>query len=138
MSHGYTVYLAGLNIKDPSGLTGWKEEVESLVPEYFNCVSPYGKVEDEEGSSPLIGSLLRVSQWQISKCDAFLVNLLGAKKIDLWTVLEISLAKSLGKPIVVCRELGGNPYDQEILGEIAWFQTSVLREAVDWVLHLLQ
>lgn len=47
----------------------------------------------------------------VKRCDALLVNLLGAKKPSMGTIMELAWAYAFQKPAVVVIEEKGNPHD---------------------------
>lgn len=49
--------------------------------------------------------------WDVSRADAIFINLLGADKISVGTVLELGMGYAWGKPLFVCIEDEGNPHD---------------------------
>ena len=82
------------------------------------------------------GSLLS-SQRGITICDRFdcmradliLVNLLGAERPSLGTVIEIAWADSKRIPIVVVMEERGNVHDHAMLRELCPLRVDTLRNA---------
>lgn len=74
----------------------------------------------------------------VKRCDALLVNLLGAKKPSLGTVMELAWAYLLQKPVVVAIEAEGNPHDlHPMLHEAMPFRVETLDEAIDCVAVIL-
>lgn len=74
----------------------------------------------------------------VKRCDALLVNLLGAKKPSLGTVMELAWAYLLQKPVVVAIEAEGNPHDlHPMLHEAMPFRVETLDEAIECVAVIL-
>ena len=60
-------------------------------------------------------------KWDCHRCDALFVNLIGAEKVSIGTMLELGWASSVGKPIILCIEDKGNIHDHCMVREIAGF-----------------
>jgi nucleoside 2-deoxyribosyltransferase len=75
-------------------------------------------------------------KWDCERCDAVLVNLLGAKKVSIGTVLEIGWASSAGKPIVLVMEKEGNIHEHGIIRELCGFQVETLEDGLKTVINL--
>ena len=74
----------------------------------------------------------------VKRCDALLVNLLGAKKPSLGTVMELAWAYAMQKPVVVAMESEGNLHDlHPMLHEAMPFRVETLDEAIDCVAVIL-
>lgn len=70
------------------------------------------------------------------KADAMIVNLLGAERVSIGTVLEIGWADAARVPIVLVME-DGNIHDHAMVRELAGFVTTDLDEAIRVVLTIL-
>lgn len=74
----------------------------------------------------------------VKRCDALLVNLLGAEKPSLGTIMELAWAFSMQKPAVVAIEASGNPHDNHpMIFEAMPFRVTTLDEAIDAVAVIL-
>ena len=74
----------------------------------------------------------------VRRCDAMLVNLLGAQKVSAGTVMELGWGFILPKPAVVAIELTGNPHDlHPMISEAMPFRVTTLEEAIEAVAVLL-
>jgi nucleoside 2-deoxyribosyltransferase len=74
----------------------------------------------------------------VRRCDAMLVNLLGAEKVSMGTVMELGWGFILPKPAVVAIEAWGNPHDNHpMIHEAMPFRVTTLDEAIDSVAILL-
>ena len=74
----------------------------------------------------------------VKRCDALLVNLLGAEKASLGTVMELGWAYALQKPVVVAIEPIGNPHDRHpMIEETIRFRAPTLEDAIDAVATVL-
>ena len=74
----------------------------------------------------------------VKRCDALLVNLLGARTISAGTVMELGWAYMLQKPAIVAIEDIGNIHgDHPMIVEAMPFRVTTLDEAIDAVAVLL-
>jgi nucleoside 2-deoxyribosyltransferase len=74
----------------------------------------------------------------VKRCDAALVNLLGARKLSAGTVMELAWLYLLQKPVVVAIEASGNPHDNHpMIHEAIPFRVTTLDEAIDAVAVIL-
>lgn len=74
----------------------------------------------------------------VKRCDALLVNLLGAEKPSFGTVMELAWAYAMQKPVVVAIEDAGNLHDlHPMLHEAMPFRVETLDEAVECVAVIL-
>ena len=74
----------------------------------------------------------------VRRCDAMLVNLLGAEKVSMGTVMELGWGFILPKPAVVAIEAWGNPHDNHpMIHEAMRFRVESLEEAIDAVAIVL-
>lgn len=74
----------------------------------------------------------------VRRCDALLVNLLGAKIVSAGTVMELAWAFAFQKPAVVAIEAEGNPHDgHPMIHEAIPFRVNSLEEAIDSVAIIL-
>lgn len=74
----------------------------------------------------------------VRRCDALLVNLLGAERPSFGTVMELAWAYAYQKPAVVAIEAAGNLHDRHpMLHEAMPFRVETLDEAIDAVAVIL-
>jgi nucleoside 2-deoxyribosyltransferase len=74
----------------------------------------------------------------VKRCDALLVNLLGAEKPSLGTIMELAWAYAFQKPAVIAIEASGNPHDlHPMIHEAMPFRVTTLDEAIDAVAVIL-
>ncbi|QQG44967.1 MAG: hypothetical protein HYW89_03095 [Candidatus Sungiibacteriota bacterium] len=129
------------------GCTEWREYVAKKLPAHIKAVSPMrGKnylakeklVKDSYAQHPL-GSPKGITcrdRMDVMRCDLLLVNLLGAAKVSIGTVMEIAWADMLRKPIVIVMEKE-NIHSHAILREAAGFIVETLDEAVEIAIAVL-
>jgi len=74
--------------------------------------------------------------WDVMRCDVLLVNLLGASKVSIGSVMEIAWGHAYRKPIVVAMESGGL-HDHAMIREVAGFILPTLEQAVETIISIL-
>jgi len=72
-----------------------------------------------------------------STCDVLLVNLLGASKVSIGTVMEIAWAYQNRTPVVVVMEQEGNPHEHAMIREAIGFRVHTMGEAIAVVRTIL-
>jgi len=152
MSSKPRVYLAGpITGLSYAGATDWRSQaIEALRPDIVGVSPMRGK--DYLAMLPTIGgtseeAYTRLSvmsapkgvicrdRWDVRTCDAVLMNVLGAAKVSVGTMIEVGWADAFRKPVVVVRE-PGNVHSHMMLDEIAGYTVGTLDEAVS-ILHVL-
>lgn len=71
------------------------------------------------------------------RADAVLVNMLGAKKVSIGTVMEIAWAAGKNTPVVLIMEKEGNIHEHSMLREACPFRVETLEDALFVVTALL-
>ena len=163
------VYLAGpITGLSYEGATDWREyakralapEVIGVSPmrgkEYLAHLKDIGGTPDEhymrlQAMSTPKGITNR-DRWDCKTCDAILMNVLGATKASVGTMIEAGWANAYGVPVVLVIEAEGkmlnpatqpspdpallpvNPHYHSILDQIAAFSVPTLEEAI----HILK
>ena len=72
-------------------------------------------------------------RYDATRCDVLLVNLLGADRVSIGTVMEIAWADAKRTPIVVAREEKGNIHEHMMINEAVGFRVTTLEQALDIV-----
>lgn len=75
--------------------------------------------------------------YDVKTSDAILVNLLGAKRVSIGTVCEISGAFVLDKPIVLVMEKEQNFHEHCFIREMCDYHVSDLDHGIEIVKHVL-
>jgi len=142
-----TVYLAGpISGLDYAGAVDWREaaiaelasaDIRGLSPmrckEYLsaetdldqNCVK-YGAINVL--SSPR--GIMARDFFDCSRCGIVLVNLLGAERVSLGTVMEIAWAYAKRTPVIVVTEPAGNVHEHAMIREATDYRVTSLAEAL--------
>ncbi len=136
----FLLYLAGPITGVSFGdCTDWRDSVAKKLPPHIIGVSPLrGKqflnkessIKDSYENHPLAsqkGITVR-DRFDVMRADAILVNLLGAKKVSIGTVMEIAWADLLRKPIIVAME-PENIHSHSMLRESSNYLVPTLEEA---------
>ncbi len=162
-----TIYLAGpIAGLDYAGATSWREYVKHRISHtFFSTFSKATAVSNPiEVLSPMRGKnhlsdvkefssngdeykpfgvlssnrgIITRDRWDTMRCDVLLVNLLGAKKVSIGTVMEIAWADSKRTPIVCAMEESGNPHEHGMVTEAIGFRVETLDEAINIVKGIL-
>jgi len=120
--------------------TDWREIIAKKLPAHVHAVSPMrGKkyladeknIKDAYENHPLSSQkgITCRDRMDVMRCDAILVNFLGASKVSIGSVLEIAWADAWRKPIIIVMEKG-NIHDHAMIREMAGFITDNLDDAV--------
>lgn len=151
MSHG-TVYLAGpIATLSYAHATGWRDEATRVLDAHeITAFSPLRWKEHLKDSLVLDGgdtpdhplcnhrAVCHRDLWDVERCDALLVNLLVANTVSIGTVMEMTLAYHLRKPVVVVMEPQGNPHDgHAMLTQTYAYRTDTLAGGLNIVQCLL-
>ena len=136
----HLVYLAGpITGTTYSGCTDWREHFCQNAPKGLVGLSPMRskqylteetEIADQYHESPLScqrGMFARDS-WDCRTCDAILVNLLGADRVSIGTVMEIAWGHAFHKPIVLVMEKENNIHEHAMLREACPFRVETLEE----------
>jgi len=152
-----TVYLAGpISGLNYNGATEWRDAaiadlaaagIKGLSPmrakEYlrdaYDAAGGFSATCEEYGHlSPLSGprGIMTRDRYDATRCDVLLVNLLGAERVSVGTVMEIAWADLCRTPIVVAME-PGNVHEHAMIAEAIGFRCGALEEALHVVKAIL-
>ncbi len=136
------IYLAGAI----SGLTyddaeAWRINVAKALSPDIECFSPlrnkqYLRVEGVlEQSYPhnVFSSDKGINtrdHWDCMTSDLIFVNLLGASRVSIGTVMEIAWAHAYRKPCVVVMEQSGNVHEHPMIREAIGFRVQTIEEGI--------
>jgi nucleoside 2-deoxyribosyltransferase len=140
-----TVYLSG-PISGESyddARYGWRKYVADRLTPGIKALSPMrheghlaeikGPLENQYPDHFFSGKRIIVEKdkLDIERCDIMLVNLLGAtKRVSIGTAVEIGIAMTLGKKVILVIEESGNVHDHPFITEPASLRVSSLDDAV--------
>ena len=126
------VYLNFRNIETLSPMRG-KEALagNGRVADTFRAYDQLGAFYTSKG-------IMTRDHTDVKRVDALLVNLLGATKPSLGTIMELAWAYAYGKPAVVVIEREGNVHDNHpMIHEAIGFRVETLDEGIDAVAVIL-
>lgn len=142
MRNDFIVYLAGpITGCSYDGCTDWRELAMKKFPEGVVGLSPMRSKEyligkttvadqyDEKVLSTQRGIFARDS-WDCRRCDAILINMLGAETVSIGTVMEIAWAHAFNKPVVLVMEKEGNIHEHSMLREACPWRVETLDEGI--------
>ena len=142
-----TVYLAGpITGLDFKGATDWRRSVAadlatagitSYSPmrckEYLaqcGTLSGHGREYGKLGTLSTPRAVMTRDRFDATRCDVLFVNLLGADRVSIGTVMEIAWADLSRTPIVCAIAPHGCPHDHMMITEAIGFRVPTLDEAV--------
>lgn len=148
------VYLAGpITGLDYEGSTDWRVFAKGVLSNVgIRGLSPMRGKEYLKGLGTLSGTgeeyahlsvisnsrgIMTRDRYDATRCDVLLVNLLGADRVSIGTVMEIAWADLKRIPIVVAIEAKGNPHEHMMLSEAYGYRVPSLDEALHIVKHVL-
>jgi len=145
------VYLAGpITGLSYTGATDWRADVsDELLPHVIGVSPMRGKeyLRHKEvigGTSADFAAMKQAlsmpqaivcrDRWDVQTCDAVLMNLLGAERVSIGTMIEAGWADASRKPLVVVIEPKGNVHEHGMLDQLTGYRVTTLAEAV----HILK
>lgn len=147
------VYLAGpITGLSYDGCTDWREKainnlgdagIDGLSPmrgkEYLKKYKTIGDSYENGVEAVLSGQrgIFARDRNDCTRADLVLVNMLGAKKVSIGTVMEIAWANAHNTPIVLVMEDQGNIHEHAMLREACPFRVTSLNDALDLVKIIL-
>lgn len=151
-----TVYLAGpISGLNYDGATEWRDAaIDELAAVGIKGLSPmrakdylknvagdvgFSSTCEEYGHlSPMSGprGLMTRDRFDATRCDVILVNLLGAAKVSVGTVMEIAWA-DLSRIPIVCVMEPGNVHEHCMVNEAVGFRCQSLAEGLHIVKAIL-
>lgn len=138
-----SVYLAGPILgKSYQRATGWRESaIRFLAHHGITGVSPMrtkNMLRNEtflkDGyDHPLIcqKGIVTRDRFDCQNCDLVLVNLLGAERISIGTMVEYGWADAFRKPIVTVIEKEGNPHEHSFVRELSGYRVETLESGLN-------
>ena len=137
-----TLYLAGpITGCSYDGATDWRDYVAKNLPDWISPVSPMRGKEylSEETSIASAYEDIPLScqkgitcrdRHGVMNCDMMMVNLLGAEKVSIGSVMEMGWADMIRKPFVLIME-PGNMHDHPMVKETAGFIVDTLDSGIN-------
>ncbi len=142
MNSTKSVYLAGpITGLTYAGCTDWRDHAsDELAKHGITCYSPMRAKEYLSSKGKLIGSyedhptatakgITSRDRFDVQTCDLVIMNLLGAERVSIGTMIEVGWADAWRKPIVLATEKQ-NIHTHPMLSEIASFTVHSLADAI--------
>ncbi|WP_210161624.1 nucleoside 2-deoxyribosyltransferase [Rhodopseudomonas sp. B29] len=144
----FTVYLAGpITGLTYDGAEDWRQAAKlDLAAAGIKALSPLrakdylrnlpGRISGTGEEYAHLGVLstprgvMTRDRFDATRCDCLLVNLLGAERVSIGTVMEIAFADACRTPIVCAMEPSGNPHEHMMIAEAVGFRVTSLTEAL--------
>jgi len=138
------VYLAGpITGLTFGGCTDWREYAQKeLAAAGIAGVSPM-RAKDYLQSEAIVGdcyentvlssskAIITRDRWDTTTVDLVLVNLLGAERVSIGTMIELGWADAARNPVITVIEQEGNIHDHSMMREITGFRVNTLEEGLN-------
>lgn len=143
-----SIYLAGpITGLSYEGALDWREQVKKQLEPEIDCFSPLRAKHYLQGQTSLADQYTEYvlssqrgiyarDKGDCMRCDLLFVNLLGAQKVSIGTIMEISWGALLNKHIVLIMEKEGNVHEHAMVREACPFRVETLEEGV-WLTRSL-
>jgi nucleoside 2-deoxyribosyltransferase len=116
--------LADVGIKGVSPMRG-KDYLASLP-----VISGHGQEYAHMGVLSTSRAVMTRDRFDCTRCDAVLVNLLGAERVSIGTMIELGWADGVRRPIICAIEQSGNVHEHMMVSEAIGFRVPTLEEAL--------
>lgn len=130
------VYLAGpISGCDHELIMGWrKQAIERLAKEEIIGLCPIDVTASDMDIKEI--AIIR-DKMDVERCDAVLMNLTGAPRVSIGTMVELGWASALGKPIILVME-PGNIHEHAFVYTLADSAYKTIEEGLNAVACMLQ
>ncbi len=140
--HESLLYLAGPITGISYGAsTDWRQYVMQNLPSHIIGVSPMrakhylsheNKIADHYPDHALSSqeAITSRDRFDVTRSAAILVNLLGAEKVSIGSVMEIAWADLMRHPIILVMEKSGNIHDHAMIRAVVGHRVYSLDEAI--------
>jgi nucleoside 2-deoxyribosyltransferase len=138
----YRIYLAGpITGLSYKGATDWREWFINHLPPEIEGMSPLRGKYYLEGEDEIAAEYANIAlscakgivtrdHFDCMNCDLILVNLVGAERVSIGTVMEIAWAWAYRKPLILIMEDDGNIHEHAMLTECSGYRVKKLEEAL--------
>ena len=128
----------------------WREAVKTALEQggRYHCLNPmraekhlFGSKKisqaDDEKPGATGHDIVRRGHYDACRSEVAFVNLLGATRVSIGSVMEIAWAFDRGAHVVVCMEPTGNPHEDVFVRETASIRFPTLDQGVHYVKEVL-
>ena len=145
----YGIYLAGPITGCTYGeCTDWRKDFASAMPDVIECFSPMRFKKHLENAGPIADNypqhvlcsqhgIMSRDYFDCCRADLVVVNLLGATRVSIGTVMEMAWAYGKQIPTVVIMEKEGNCHEHSMLREAMSFRVETIEAAKEVVRAIL-
>lgn len=144
-----TVYLSGpITGLNYAGCTDWREYARQRLAEMgIEGLSPMrgkeflrhaGTITDNmqavlEHAMSQDAAIVTRDRWDTTRCDFMLVNLLGAERVSIGTIVELGWADLARRPVVLVMEAKGNIHEHAFVRQLSGYRVETLDEGIDLI-----
>lgn len=138
-----SVYLAGpISGLTLEGCSDWREWATQKLGQGIMALNPLrskkarlshaGAIADHYDDDPLtrLPGIVGRDRFDVMRADMVLVNVLGAERVSLGTVMEVAWADLLRKPVVLVMEKEGNVHEHGMFTQVVQYRVETLEEGV--------
>ena len=149
-----SVYLSGpiSGLMYDEAALGWRRDVTlileaagavvldptKLETEHYTLKEPISPLADQQSVLLNWKSITTKDRFYVQETDVVLMNLLGATRVSIGSMLELGWADLLRKPVVLVMESEGNMHNHAMVREMVGFHTASLDQGVHLIRTLLQ
>lgn len=146
----YKCYLAGpIAGCTYAEATDWRFYVRQMLPAQIECFSPMRGKDFLSGEAPITAfsyeeqaitsahGIMGRDHYDVRTADAVLMNLLGANRVSIGSVIEAAWCFAYRVPLIVVMEPTGNVHDHVMFNEIPMYRAAALNEGCTLVRQLL-
>ena len=149
-----SIYLSGpiSGLMYSEAALGWRQEVGAsleaagavvldptrLETENYNSKEPISPLANQQSVMLNWKAITTKDRFYVQETDIVLMNLLGASRVSIGSMLELGWADLLRKPVILVMEKEGNLHDHAMVREMVGFHTPTLDQGVALALTLLQ
>jgi nucleoside 2-deoxyribosyltransferase len=143
------VYLAGpIEGLDYEGATGWRDQARAYLNRHgIRAFSPMRGKEYLKDEATIVGhyeyplstqkGLTSRDRYDTTTSDLVIVNLKGASRVSIGTMVELGWADASRVPVMLIMEQDSNLHDHAMVREIAAWRVDSLDEALHLVVSIL-
>lgn len=144
----YSVYLAGpITGISYGNATDWRHWFADALPTSIEAFNPLRgkdylrheveiKAEYKNVALSCARGITTRDYYDVRRADLVVVNLLGASKVSIGTVMEIAWAKAFQIPVILIIEEKDNVHDHPMIQESVGFRVNTLEEAI-WLTKVI-